>query len=151
MARVRLAGQGDAGTLTDLRCAFLEEMGQHLPDGFADRLRAWIEQAMGAGQLHAWLAELDGRTVGSAAVNPFPHLPSATYPTGQGWYLLNVYVKPGQRGDGIGSALMAAVGSAAREHGVDAVTLRVAPGARNLYERAGFKALPDDAMYMPLV
>ncbi|SFS13139.1 N-acetylglutamate synthase, GNAT family [Dyella sp. OK004] len=151
MARVRLAGQGDAGLLTELRCAFLEEMGQSLPDGFADRLRAWIEEAIATEHLYAWLAEQEGRVVGSAAVNPFPHLPSANYPTGRGWYLLNVFVKPKHRGEGVGAGLIAAVGSAAREQGVDTVTLRAAPGARGLYERAGFSALPDDAMSMSLV
>lgn len=143
MTRVRLAGQGDASTLTELRCAFLEEMGQTLPDGFSDHLRDWIETALGAGRLHAWLAEREGRVIGSAAVNPYPHMPSANYPTGLGWYLLNVYVKPTHRHDGVGAALLAAVGSAAREQGVDAMTLHATAQARSLYERLGFKPSPD--------
>ena len=149
MTRVRLAVQSDAGTLTELRCAFLEEMGQRLPDGFADHLRDWIETALQAGRLHAWLAEHEGRVVGSAAVNPYPHMPSANYPTGQGWYLLNVYVKPAQRQGGIGTALLAAVGSAAREQGVDALTLHANARARALYERHGFKS-SNDAMKLGL-
>ncbi|MEV8519285.1 GNAT family N-acetyltransferase [Dyella marensis] len=149
MTRVRQAVQGDAGTLTELRCAFLEEMGQQLPDGFADHLRDWIETALLAGRLHAWLAEHEGRVVGSAAVNPYPHMPSANYPTGQGWYLLNVYVKPAQRQGGVGTALLAAVGSAARERGIDALTLHANTRARALYERHGFK-LSTDAMRLGL-
>jgi len=149
MTRVRLAGQGDAGTLTDLRCAFLEEMGQQLPDGFADHLRDWIETALQAGRLQAWLAEHEGRVIGSAAVNPYPHLPSVNYPSGTGWYLLNVYVKPAQRQGGVGTALLAAVGSAAREQGVDALTLHATARVRGLYERHGFKPSLD-AMRLPL-
>ncbi|WP_266168204.1 GNAT family N-acetyltransferase [Dyella subtropica] len=135
--------------LTELRCTFLEEMGQQLSDGFADRLRAWIEEAMAEGRLQAWLAELDGRVIGSAAVNPYPHMPSASYPNGKGWYLLNVYVKPPYRLAGVGAGLLAAIGSAAREQGVDALTLHATVSARRLYERCGFKPATD-AMSMSL-
>jgi GNAT superfamily N-acetyltransferase len=150
MARIRLAGQGDAGVLTELRCAFLEEMGQQLPDGFADRLRSWIEEAMPAGHLLAWLAEQDGRAIGNAAVNPYPHMPSLNYPGGIGWYVLNVYVKPEHRRAGVGAGLLAALGSAAREQGVDALMLHTTAHARNLYERCGFKASPDAMMSLQL-
>jgi len=149
MARIRLAGQGDAGILTELRCAFLEEMGQQLPDGFADGLRYWIEDALRDGRLQAWLAELDGRVVGSVAVNPYPHLPSASYPGGMGWYVLNVYVRPDWRRGGIGHALLDTVGAAAREQGVDMLNLHATASARTLYERLGFRASLD-AMSLPL-
>lgn len=149
MARIHLAEQGDAGLLTELRCAFLEEMGQQLPDGFADRLRYWIEDALGDGRLLAWLAELDGRTVGSAAVNPYPHMPSQAYPNGLGWYVLNVYVRPSHRKKGVGDALLTTVASAAREQGVDMINLHATVSARALYERHGF-AVSVDAMSMLL-
>ena len=55
MVRIRQAVLHDAGVLTDLRCAFLEEeLKQQLPEGFADHLRGWIEEAMPEGRLLAW-------------------------------------------------------------------------------------------------
>lgn len=143
MVRIRQAGQGDAGMLTELRCAFLEEMGQTLPDGFADRLREWIEAAFADGRLLAWFAELDGRVVGVAAVNPCPHLPSAVYRNGVGWYLLNVYVRKDYRHAGAGRALLAAIGASAREQEVDVLNLHATAQAFGWYERHGFVAASD--------
>ncbi|WP_243043050.1 GNAT family N-acetyltransferase [Dyella sedimenti] len=150
MMRIRQAGVPDAGVMTQLRCAFLEdELGQSLHDGFADQLRGWIEEAALDGRLLFWLAEQDGRVAGCVAVNPYPHLPSAYFPGGIGWYLLNMYVKPAYRRRGIASALLATVGAAAREYGVDAINLHATAVAHDLYERAGFQTSVD-AMNLPL-
>src|ERR1700760_626819 len=105
MVRIRQAGVSEAGLMTELRCAFLEEeLKQSLPDGFADRLRGWIEDAAADGRLLFWLAEHEGKVAGCAAVNPYPHMPSAYFRRGVGWYLLNVYVKPANRRQGIANA-----------------------------------------------
>ncbi len=144
-----MAGQGDAGTLTQMRCAFLEELGQALPDGFADHLRAWVEAAFADGRLLCWMAEQDGKILGCAAVNPYAHLPSAGYPAGVGWYLLNVYVKPAHRRGGVAGSLLTAIGSAAREQGIDVLSLHSTEPAWKMYERYGFRPSMD-AMSMAL-
>ena len=72
MVRIRQAVLHDAGVLTELRCAFLEEeLRQQLPDGFADQLRGWIEEAMPEGRLLAWLAEVEGRAAGCVSSSGF--------------------------------------------------------------------------------
>ncbi len=149
MIDVRLATLADAGELTRMRCAFLEELGQRLAQDFAGYLQAWVEAALQDGRLLAWLAEDEGGVAGSAAVNPYPHLPSQGYPRGMGWYLLNVYVQPPRRRAGVASALLGAVGQAARERGVDMVNLHYTLPARRLYERYGFRHSPDAmALYL---
>jgi N-acetylglutamate synthase-like GNAT family acetyltransferase len=149
MVRIRLAGEADAGLITDLRCAFLDELGQTLEDGFADHLRSWVEDTLQDHRLLVWLAEIDGRVAGCAAVNPYPHMPSAQFPRGVGWYLLNVYVKPAHRKAGVAGALLASVGASAREQEVDELSLHSTATAHALYERFGFRASVD-AMSMPL-
>ena len=150
MLRIRQAGLPDAGVMTELRCAFLEnELEQSLPGGFADHLRSWIEDAVQEGHLLFWLAEYDGRVAGCAAVNPYRHLPSAHFRRGLGWYLLNVYVKPASRRQGIAAALLTTVGAAAREQGVDSLNLHATAVAHDLYERFGFRTSVD-AMNMLL-
>ncbi|WP_430389599.1 GNAT family N-acetyltransferase [Dyella sp. 20L07] len=150
MVRIRQAGLPDASVMTGLRCTFLEEeLGQALPDGFADHLRNWIEEAVQDGRLLFWLAEHEGKVAGCAAVNPYPHLPSAQFQRGVGWYLLNIYVKPSSRRQGIAAALLTTVGAAAREQGVDAMNLHSTAVAHDIYERFGFRTSVD-AMNMPL-
>jgi GNAT superfamily N-acetyltransferase len=150
MLRVRQAGLNDAGVFTDLRCAFLEgELGQQLPEGFADQLRGWIEEALPEGRLLFWLAEVDGRVAGCVAVHPYTHMPSAYFQRGLGWYVLNMYVKPSHRRQGIAQALLAALGAAARDQGVDSLNLHSTAAGHKMYERFGF-ATSVDAMNMTL-
>ncbi len=150
MLRIRQAGLSDAGVLTQLRCAFLEEeLRQELSEGFADDLHAWIEEAIPEGRLLFWLAELDGRAAGCVAVHPYAHMPSAYFRRGLGWYVLNMYVKPPHRRQGVANALLAAVGAAAREQDVDSLNLHSTAAGHRMYERFGFSTSVD-AMNMTL-
>ena len=150
MLRIRQAQLHDAGVLTQLRCAFLEEeLHQQLPEGFADDLRGWIEEALPDGRLLFWLAEVDGRVAGCVAVHPQTHMPSAYYRRGIGWYVLNMYVKKSYRRQGVANALLAALGAAAREQQVDSLNLHSTAAAHCLYERFGFTTSVD-AMNMTL-
>lgn len=150
MLRIRQAGLHDAGVLTDLRCAFLEEeLHQQLPGGFADQLREWIEEALPEGRLLFWLAEMDGRAAGCVAVHPYSHMPSAYFQRGVGWYVLNMYVKPTHRRQGVAAALLAALGGAAREQEIDSLNLHSTAAAHRIYERFGF-GTSVDAMNMTL-
>jgi len=151
MLRIRQAGLHDAGVLTQLRCAFLEdELHQQLPEGFADRLRAWIEEALPEGRLLFWLAEVDGRAAGCVAVHPYTHMPSAYFRSGVGWYVLNMYVKPGHRRQGVAGSLLAVLGAAARAREIDALNLHSTAAAHCIYERFGF-GTSVDAMNMSLL
>jgi GNAT superfamily N-acetyltransferase len=150
MVRIRQAVLHDAGVLTDLRCAFLEEeLKQQLPEGFADHLRGWIEEAMPEGRLLAWLAEVDGRAGGCVMVHPYTHLPSAYFSKGVGWYVLNMFVKQTHRRQGLATALLAALGAAAREQDIDSLNLHSTGAAHCIYERFGF-GTSVDAMNMSL-
>jgi len=54
----------------------------------------------------------------------------------------NLYVRPAQRGEGVGSALLEAAEDALAERGLDAVTLEVMAAnedARRLYRRRGYE------------
>jgi ribosomal protein S18 acetylase RimI-like enzyme len=62
--------------------------------------------------------------------------------------IVDLVVRPGRRGAGIGAALLDAVEEEARRRGVAAIDLMVAgpnEGARRFYERAGFR--PDLVTY----
>lgn len=89
--------------------------------------------AFDAARANAWVAECDGRVVGSAFV-----VPQSKYVA----KLRLVYVEPDMRGAGVGLALVEAALAFARERGYRRMTLwtnDVLVAARRLYERLGFK------------
>ena len=79
-----------------------------------------------------------------------PHAMAGLLPQGpSGARIVTVYTPPSERGRGYASALAAALGERARTEG-RGVTLDVAvddPWARRAYERAGFRAVGDSAVY----
>jgi predicted N-acetyltransferase YhbS len=74
-------------------------------------------------------AELAGRIVGTAGLDRS--------------MARTVFVAPDVQGLGVGSALMAAVMAAARERGIDVLSLRSSVTAEAFYARVGFKSVRD--------
>jgi GNAT superfamily N-acetyltransferase len=94
-----------------------------------------------AGRGHLLLAEAAGRAIGYAVVSEIG--PQATLETGTRMAELeSLAVLPGERGAGVGRALMAAAHELARELGIDELMLYVMDGnesAMRFYERYGMK------------
>jgi GNAT superfamily N-acetyltransferase len=87
------------------------------------------------------LAEVAGRPIGYAI---FTYGYDLEY-GGMDAFLTDLFLIEEQRDRGVGSWLMAQVEAAAREHGVQALHLLVAPAnhrAHHLYYKRGFKASP---------
>jgi GNAT superfamily N-acetyltransferase len=142
---IREAGPADLPIVLEFRMGmmadvFKAEMGT---PGEADLLREanalWLTEHMGR-DFAAWLAEVDGRPAGSAAVLWFPHPPGPRNPGGLEAYVLNVYTKPEFRRLGVARALMARVVEVARARGVNRIWLRASSEGRPLYEDIGFGA-----------
>ena len=63
--------------------------------------------------------------------------------TGPGWQIRGMAVAPGQRGRGIGSAVLSALLAHVREHGGGLVWCNARVPARGLYEHAGFHTVGE--------
>lgn len=132
-------------TLLDFRMAMMAELSSARTGPLPDLavLRAanerWIEEHFGQ-DFFAWLADLDGEPVASAALMWFPHPPGRLSPAGTEAYVLNVYTRPDARRMGLARALMERVVEEARAAGVRRVWLRASDDGRPLYEAMGFEA-----------
>ena len=113
---VRRAELGDADALAALGHALNVQQGDPSTNFTAEAVR---RDGFGeASKFEAWVAEVDGQTVGYALFVP------AAYETGYakaGVYVQDVFVVPEARQRGVGRALMAAVAADARRRGLEFV------------------------------
>jgi GNAT superfamily N-acetyltransferase len=141
-AGIRVATVADVASLEVLRRAWAGE--RHgadavVDEGFADRFGAWFAQE--ARQRTFWLAERsDGQPVGMVNLLTFHRMPTAGRPGGRWGYLGNLYVRPEQRGGGLGARLVQALLAAADADGLERVVLSPSERSVPLYRRAGFGA-----------
>lgn len=92
----------------------------------------------------AFVAEIDGAPVGAAWYRLFPPEDAGYGTVDASTPELSIAVAPERRGEGVGSALLAALIDAAHDDGFAALSLSVAcanPRARELYERFGFRVV----------
>ncbi len=108
----------------------------------------WVRPRLLSGEYLGWIAEEEGAVVGGAGVwlMAFPPHWRDVEPVRA--YLLNFYVAPGQRGQGIAGRLLDATVNEARRRGVKVVTLHASKFGKPIYERYGFR--PTDEMMLSL-
>jgi len=135
---VRRAGVEDVGAIGRLLHDFNREFDDPTPT--PPQLAARMEQLLGAGDTVVLLA---GSGPDGLAVLRFR---MAIWSPGLECYLAELYVSPGQRGHGMGRALMNEVLAVAREEGADTMDIGVDEPdttARSLYESLGFSNRED--------
>ncbi len=139
---IRAAVPSDLDTLTDLRVAFIAEVRGLDEEGLAPELRAptrdFIERHADAGELHSWLAVHEGAAVGAVSLLLLSMPPLPGEPRHHDGYVLNMYVEPSHRRDGVGQRLFDACTAAGEALGVRRMFLITTDAGRPLYERSGF-------------
>lgn len=73
----------------------------------------------------------------------YDEMPSPDNPSGRCAYLMNIYVREGHRGAGIGKKIVRYLVGCALERGVTKIYLETSQCGRKLYESAGFTAMKD--------
>jgi GNAT superfamily N-acetyltransferase len=100
----------------------------------------WVCARIEDGSYIGWIVEEDGRAVGGAGLWVMdwpPHFLDAK--PGRG-YLLNFYVAPEVRRQGLASELLELSVAEARARGLGVVTLHASKYGRPVYEKFGFKS-----------
>ena len=131
----------DISGLTDIRMEYLREdfplMTENEAAEIKERLPRYYEKHLNE-DFFAYIAEDEGRTVGSAflAVKELP--PNPSFPNGRVGTVLNVFTEAGHRRQGIATALMELLISDAKDMGLHHIELKATKDGLPLYRKLGF-------------
>lgn len=150
-ATIRLATDDDLADVLRLRLAFIADIRGVDPAsfdrGFVEVTRAYLDDVTRLGRIRSWLAEADPGAVGVISVlrNDAPPLPEQ-HLAHEG-YIVNLWVAPEARRQGIARALLDTAVGDAPWWGLRRLYLHATEDGRPLYEQTGFVA---DARWMGL-
>ncbi len=147
---IRAAGLGDVDVVTEFELGVIRYDALFgaaiIRPGTEALVRAETQASLGASPAWAWLAERDGRPVGLVHVQP---------PGQSGWiagmarggvtaYLQTMFVQPGERGAGVGAALVRHAHAVLDGRGVQTILLHYAqvnPLSAPFWNRMGYRPL----------
>lgn len=89
-------------------------------------------------QSQTTLLAIDGDVIGCATICYISLMPTFSHPTGKRAHIMNVYVRPSHRRQGIALRMMAALMGEAKQRGVTEISLDATDEGRALYEKCGF-------------
>jgi GNAT superfamily N-acetyltransferase len=143
---IRRATALDAPALARLRFEFRAALGDvSEPErDFVSRCTTWMADHLTHGRAwRAWVADDAHGLVGTIWLQLIEKLPNPVSEPERHGYISSLYVRPEQRGGGLGSQLLATALDECRRAGVDAVILWPTPKSRSLYLRHGFAERGD--------
>ena len=140
--KLRPAAAHEAATITAHRRAMFAEMA-HTDSGRLAEMEAafapWVAERLERGEYLAWFAETEaGEVVGGAGLWLMDWPPHIVGHTARRGNILNVYVAPASRRQGLARRLMDVVVAWCQANGVDVVILHASDTGRPLYEVLGF-------------
>lgn len=150
---VREAALSDIEVVAQLRLEFLAAHRGVAAGTFSEQFRAeteaFVRRHQEAASLRSWLAESKGRQVGVASMLILDLAPRPEDASGREGYIINMYVDPGHRRQGVGSALLDSCFAAADALALRRLLLYATDDGRPMYTAAGFRPNPN-WMELPL-
>jgi len=142
MPVLRVATTADAALIAQQRHRMFVDAGQ--PDdakmaAMEAAFLPWVQQRLENETYLGWLASEGDRVVGGAGMWLMDFPPHFLHVDAMRAYLLNFYVDPEFRGQGLARMLLHATMEEARRREIDVVTLHASKFGRHLYEQNGFK------------
>jgi len=147
MFATREATVADAALISAHRRAMFLSM-PNPDDAVLDRMsrafEPWVRERLTDGRYLGWIVEDDGRVAGSAGMLLVDWPPHPFHPdTSQRAYLLNVFVEPEFRRQGLAHRLIEQCVAEAKRRGVRVVTLHASDAGRPVYEKLGFHSTSE--------
>jgi GNAT superfamily N-acetyltransferase len=149
---IRRATPDDVGIIAEHRARMFQDTGRL--DG--ERAAAMIEQLtpmmrpmLARGEYNGWLVVAeDGAIVGGAGVQIRTLLPRPETDVAREALVVNVYVEPDYRRQGLARRLMEAILAWSREQGIERVSLHASIMGQPLYEALGFTRSNEFVLYL---
>jgi len=113
--------------------------------------RRYYERQLEADAHTAVIARENGETaLGCGGICYYQEMPSPDNPNGLCAYLMNIYVVPGRRHEGIAQDIVSRLIADARTRGVTKIYLETSEDGRKLYHDLGFRPMEDYLKWEPL-
>jgi GNAT superfamily N-acetyltransferase len=141
--RYRRATVNDVQTLIDHRVRFLNELYNHPEndetEALRKSLRRYLSEAIPFGSFIAWLAEHDGKTIGTGGMVVW-QMPGryGGLENGRLGYILDMYTIPEARRKGVCTRLLEELMKEARSLGLRYLHLHASEAGMDIYRKAGF-------------
>lgn len=140
----RLATIADADLIAGHRHAMFTEIGKSDPEALVlmrQHFAPWVQGIIAAGRYVGWVVEDEGRAVASAGFLHMEWPPHPLDPTGVGrGYLLNFWVEPTHRRQGLARNLVREALAESRRRGLRVTALHASKMGRPVYEAVGFRS-----------
>ena len=138
----RRAEVKDIEELVRMRIQFIKDV-QHMEDSdkdeaLAEQTRKFFNATIPVNRFISWIAEADGRIIGTSGLCFYSLAPSFKNMSGGVAYIQNMYTLPEYRGRGVAKVLFAKVLSEAKELGYKKISLHATEMGRPIYEKFGF-------------
>lgn len=152
MIKIRRGTLNDIDSLVDLRLDLLKAVGNINDNTDIKELRKssidYFERKIDNGFLF-WVAENDERIIGISGLVFMERPPVSGNLTGLVGYIMNIYVVPEYRHNGIATGILKEMLLYLKETGVKHVFLHATDDGRKVYEKLGFKAKQSEMeMYL---
>lgn len=149
---IRLATPDDAATIAGHRTGMFLDLGRFDAERAAtmtDELIPLFRRMVRSGEYVGWLAVAeDGTVAAGAGVQLRMLLPRPETAVTREALVVNVYVQPEYRRNGLARRLMIAILDWSREQGIERVVLHASVMGRPLYESLGFAPTNEMLLYL---
>jgi GNAT superfamily N-acetyltransferase len=149
---MRPATPGDAARIAEQRIRMFADSRSVSPDVEASlrvALPDLLRSMLASGEYVGWLVEdAEGRVIAGAGVHLRRLLPRVETQVAREALVVNVYVVPDRRRQGLARNLMETILAWAAEQGIERVSLHASVMGRSLYETLGFTPTNEMVYYL---